>query len=502
MSNSNATIFLSGRLTALVVLVAFQIVLVRELSAGEYGRYALVFGVFALLQNVVSFGIPRVISKFLSQAGWGIANVRIRRLTLSLLALRLIATLACLAIGHSAAWGLGLAQAMSLQLMIVGAAFVVATIIQLDLDMMVQALGLQAISRSATVGEAVCRFLIVAGLALGGHLTSAADVFAVSLATSLPTSAILLRAVLHRLARPDESAEAGQIDTTELRATALGGYASSMAWFASSPSVIRLIGSYLLQIQAFAAFAFSQALVLSIQRYTPASLLFPFVEPTVMRHFARTGDQTRLESAMSILIKFDLLVIGAGIVMVVVAGEPLVDLMTGGKYGVYAYAIPWLLAYIASNSIYRSFEIVAITLGAGGALIRTLSLSLVWVVAAVFLTREFGLIALLVCPVADAACRLAMVFSALHGRGIRKVVDLRIVLAVCTIITITGIAGLSAALMIDAGPLARIALGLAATLAYLALSLAIKPIRSEEIDIFESRADTAPLRMARRLSRA
>ena len=60
---SNAAIFLSGRLVTLVLLMAVQVVIVRALDPSQYALYALAFGIFALLQVGVSFGIPKVIAQ-------------------------------------------------------------------------------------------------------------------------------------------------------------------------------------------------------------------------------------------------------------------------------------------------------------------------------------------------------------------------------------------------------------------------------------------------------
>ncbi len=275
-----------------------------------------------------------------------------------------------------------------------------------------------------------------------------------------------------------------------------------MAWFASSPAVIRLIASRMIDIAAFAGLSFMQTLVLSFQRYTPGMLLFPFIEPAVMRDYARTGDRSRLEAALSLITKVDLALIGTTIVGTIVAGRPLVELMTGGRYGAIAYALPWLLTYIVASSIYRAFEIVAIALGAAATLIWPLAFSLIWLAAAILLTPRFGPIVLLACPVADSLSRLAILHVALRRIGIRDVIDLRMGGAIVALVAGCGSIGAALVRQSQLGPFGIVAAGTAAALVYLAFIAAIRPLREAEANILAGTRSGSAVAMMRRYARA
>ena len=481
---SHAAMFLTGRLGALVILIAIQIVLVRALPPAQYAIYALTFGVSSLMQTAVSFGIQRVIAKFVSGAGMTVRNRTAARLVLCLVVIRITGSIVFLGLGLEIARLTGFLPEMPpFELLVIGGIFVLATTLALDLDAVAQALRLQRISRDCTLSEALLRFLLLLGFWHFSELSKAEVAFAIGTGTATLVIITLIIAIAGRLRAADAVTQIPRLDRDAVRMTALGGYASAMAWFVLSPAVVRLIGARLLQVQIFAGFAFAQSLVLSVQRYTPAMLLFPFVEPAVMRNFARTGDRSRLQSALALLIKVDAIVIGGGVVGAVIAGQPIVDLMTGGKYGALAYALPFLLCYIATNSIYRAFEVVAVALGAGSVLLRTLFLSLFWLAIIIPLTHRFGLIALLVCPIADALCRLALMYVALYRRDVRHVVDRQVTITLLAAVALLAAGGDIVAGAIDAGPVLRIVVGVAATGVYFACAALLRPLRKAELSI-------------------
>ena len=254
--------------------------------------------------------------------------------------------------------------------------FILIIIVQIDLDAMAQALRLQRTSRNALMIEALVRLALLSVLYGAGRLTWAIEIMAISSITLSGSSIALFLAVRRRLREADQRADIGPLDRGPLRSMAWSAYISSAAWFTTSPPVMRLMGGYFLTIQPFAAFSFAQALVLSIQRFTPASLLLPFVEPAIVRDYNRDGQLSRLEHGLSLLIKIDMLVIGAGVIVTSCCGRLLVDWVTGGKYGDYAFAFPFLLLYIGTNSVYRSFEVAAIAVGIRSQLSALLATSL------------------------------------------------------------------------------------------------------------------------------
>lgn len=502
MPRHNALTFLSGRLISLVVLLCFQVVLVRVLPPAQFGPYALVFALATLMQTVVSFGIPRVISKYVGRAGWSLPNRAVRTLFLRAMAVRVGGSALLIAATALTAFFLDDLGQDDPRLIWSAALFIIVGVVQIDSDTAAQSLSLQKVSRSCMVGEAILRLLLVAGGASLGLIHRASDVLLISLFTASLATGRLLFAVLRHLSAPDLDSATETLERKDLIATGLSGYASSMAWFASSPAIIRLLAGHMLSVVPFAGFAFTQGLVVSFQRYTPGALLFPFVEPAVMRAYAKTQDKTQLEAALSLVSKMDIIVIGAAITGTIIAARPLVELLTGGRYGEFAYAIPWLLGYVVAMPIYRSFEIVAILLGASATLVRTLWISIFWIAVAIFLTPHVGLIALLACPVGDAVTRLCFMFGALRQVGIRDAVDRRVLAFAVVAVAVLGIAGSELAILWGNRPFVTIAIGTFGGLAYLAVMLAIRPIRQSEAALISGGSQNILARRLRDFARA
>lgn len=479
----NAITFISGRIITLFILLSVQILIVRLLPTAEYGYFALIFAFATLMQTTVSFGIPRIISKYVTRAGGSLSFSVVRGLASWLLIIRIGASftliLTTLAVTNIFGW----MQTVPTNLLLSSIAYILIQLAQIDGDAMAQALGLQGPSRMFSVGEAGLRLPLIALAGMTGYAHTAVGIIAISAFTSALAATGVLISVFRALSKTDDADAPGAIDWPELRRTALGGYASSMAWFASSPAVVRLIGGSALAIREFSGFAFAQTLVLSFQRYTPGFMVFPFVEPTAMKHFDRTGDRHRLECALSLVTKIDILLIGATVIGTAIAGDAIVGLLADGKYTAQAYALPWLLIYIMTSSAYRSFEVVAIALNAMTALVRTLSLSLIWLVAAIFLARYYGLIALLICPVGDALSRLVLMSHALRKVGIRHVIDMKVIATAFPIIA--GFSMVGRAISNSAGltTFPSICLGSGLAGLYLVIIMLARPLRAGERDI-------------------
>lgn len=495
MARGNAITFLSGRFLSLFLLMAFQLLVVRLLPPVEYSHFAMVFALAVMMQTILSFGIPRLIPKYVGQAGWSLPPATVACLIRGILAFRLVTSLLAMMIGLGAAQLLGWLNGLTISYILGGTTYILVSVIQTDADAIALSLGLQKLSRTALVGEATVRLALVAATALTGCGGEAATLLWIGTATALTAVIIILVCVRRSLAAiPANPEQAQPLDLRELRAIALSGYASAIAWFASSPATIRLIANQYLSVIAFAGFSFMQTLAVSFQRYTPGMLLFPFVEPSVMRHYARTGDQTRLESTLSLIIKIDLIIIGGTVVGTTVAGDAIIGLMTGGRYMTEAYALPWLLAYLATTSAYRAFEIVAVTLNAATALNRTLTMSLLWIAIALLLTPRLGLTVLLICPVLDSLSRLALMHRALARIGVKKAVDLPMTVMITATILAIALSGRLALASINGTMLTSLMAGVAAGILFLLLTALFRPFRHAEMALMD---DTAPRPVAK-----
>ncbi len=479
----DAWVFFSGRLVSLVVLLGFQLLAVRLLEPLQYGRFALVFAWSLVAQIVLSFGVQRLIPKYFGQVGNGLRPRAAARLLWLCLLVRFVGSVVAIALVGAFWPPAAFTGPGGLAFFASTLCYIPLSMAQVDTDAIAQALGLQRASRAALLGECVVRFALTAAGAALGLLSMAWQLLAIGSATAGLSAALLLAAILRMLARvPEREGDIG-LDWREVMSIAVGGYAGAMAWLCSSPPAVRIIASRCLATLAFAGFSFAQTLVLSFQRYTPATLMFPFVEPLVLRQHAQGGEVARMEATLSLLTKIDLLVIGGAIVGCIVAGEPLVALMTGGRYAQSAFVLPFVLAYVSSTSIYRTFEIVAVVLKVPSAMVWALLPSAITLGLAIWLSPRAGIAVVLAYPLLDAAARLALFRRALGRHGVRHVFDLPIAAAMLVIGAICALAGLFAARAAQAGPLQTVAIGVAAGMAYLIALVLLRPLRHRELGV-------------------
>ncbi len=491
MDRKSFRIFVSGRMIALFIALAFQIVVVRTLPVPEYAKYSFAFAVSVFVQATTSFGIPRLISKYVSQAGLTLAKRVVKQLVLALVAVRLLTCLfiLLLLVGLASIFDLSWMNSHR-DLIAVSVLYICASALLFDADTMAQALMLQRKSRRNALGEPLVRFSLIAAAGSFGDMNTAIGVLSVSVLTAVVSFAFLLIGVLRKLSENDHIATlTSQLHRPDVLATGIGGYASSLAWFASSPAVVRILASTMLSVQRFAGFGFVQSVVVSVQRYTPGQMLFPFIEPAIMGDIARTSDHLRLRAVLSLVTKIDSVFIGALIVGTVISGSALIDIVTHGKYGSAAIFLPWLLALIVANSCYRSYEITAIALGAPHALTKSLPFSIVWLAVLALLGHRFGIWPLLLCPLGDAATRLWIVQRSLSERGVPNIIDVPVLAAVAAVTLGMSALGRQVVLFFSISGVFGIVAGAAFGMLFIAVLVLLRPLRGEERQIVAS-ADT------------
>jgi glycosyltransferase involved in cell wall biosynthesis len=454
--------FLSGRLLALVVLIAFQAMTARLLPVSQYARYALVLAMASLLQTLTACGLPRVSARFLSRTDEGVSFAALG-----------LGVLAAIRPAFSTAWPFWLA----------GAGYALAGALQMDADGAAQALSLQRASRRGAVGEPLARLIGTALLASLG-LLDVETLLVLSMATSALAGASLLIAVVRRLNTGDDGGD--DLDWREVRRVAAGGYAGTLSWLMFSPAVVRLIASRVLPLEVFAGFSFVQTLAVSVQRYAPSFILFPLIEPLVMAGAARKRGRVRLAAMLSLLVKIDSLAVGAAIVGVSAAGGTILGLLTHGRYADAGVFLPLFLAGAIANASHRSYEIGAVALGVSGALSRSLVLSALWVGVAILSSPMWGVWPLLICPLTDALSRFWLVQRAADRVGGPRLLD-GLGLAAIVFAALGLSLGDSALIeVVHAGSWSSVGIGASATVLFLLLLPIVQPLRRGEAAILVS----------------
>jgi O-antigen/teichoic acid export membrane protein len=99
----------------------------------------------------------------------------------------------------------------------------------------------------------------------------------------------------------------------------------------SSAGALRILVARMLGLEAAGMFALLQQLLMFIGRYLPARLLANIIRPMLISRYV-AGNIDIVQQGMALLWKSNLLVIAACMVTVIVAGDSLISLASGGRF--------------------------------------------------------------------------------------------------------------------------------------------------------------------------
>jgi O-antigen/teichoic acid export membrane protein len=321
-----------------VVSLSTQLVLVRFLAIEDYAAYTLFVAAAGVLVFLTMFGMDRVIYRFMpplrEQFHW--------REALQLMGGMLLARLALMAI--------------LLFLLYLGAQFLLPR--QIVAQLWDIRLHLAAYAALLAVSDSLVIFCNSFGLQraqaglffLAGAIRMAA-VALIVMATTLNaqevarvfylTEGLLVTALLAVLAREISSirqrdrpgAAAGTIPVREVVRDALSTQAAYLVGFPFKGALLKLVVGAVSPPVVTAAFGFFQTMADRAYQFMPVFMLKGMLEPALASDYATRRDPERVRMTVSLLLRFNFLIIFLGIAMLAGCGEPLVDWVTRGRYG-------------------------------------------------------------------------------------------------------------------------------------------------------------------------
>jgi O-antigen/teichoic acid export membrane protein len=500
---SKLTVFVSGRAIALPTWLLFQIVIVRLLVPQEYAVAAFAIGAAGFIQALTMVGIPQIFSRYLPEALLTGRYAVARKIVIAGLVFHVVLAIVTILLAMTV-WRLLAPGSITnhVELLFLVPVFVIATIIYADADNAAQNFMLQRLSRWVAIAEPVVKLGFLVIVALLGRSVTAADILVISIATTGGGTIVLLTGVRKFISRKDGANTEPWPRYRELCAIGLASYLSTLAWLTMNAAMVRLIAASQLDVTSFAGFAFLQSLTTLVQRFSPGFILAPFIQPAIIGRYTENKDTCRLGSALSIMSKIDMVVIGACIVGIDIAGEAAISVLTGGRYADQASITQWFLLLLILNGCYRCYEIASVALGVTSGMMRTLIVGIVSLGTMILLGRFFGIWALLVVPVADALVKLWVVGRPIRLAGLVHVVEWQQFLEAAVVALVLIVAGRWAVHAIGAeAPWLAITIGVALSLTFLAVVAALRPLRQAEAALL-AHWDTWPYAsLVKRLSR-
>ncbi|MDD5277471.1 MAG: hypothetical protein PHR16_15495 [Methylovulum sp.] len=150
---------------------------------------------------------------------------------------------------------------------------------------------------------------------------------------------------------------------SEMWITARHMYFSYLVTLTYSQQAFVFLTQRFLGVETTALFGFLLNLYGQICRYLPATLLFGLIRPKLIASFVGEGGMAQLTRNANLVGKVSLFVLMPLLVFAGLAGEELVDLLSGGKFTQTDYYLPGLLLVLIPFSQRLILETVAVASG-------------------------------------------------------------------------------------------------------------------------------------------
>lgn len=492
----------SFKFTNLVLGFAFQILVVKTLSPNDYATYAFFLALLLTMERVFSLGIDRTLLRYVPaySADGNFASLRI------LLRKAAIARVASIAVAVSLVYlmavygGGGVLPDESPLALYSFCIWYIGYAVMTDLEMLAQSWVLHATTAVAGTLDVLARSASVLCLVVLEYKISGVTIIVISaITTSLASVFVLARMVwlrsqishlvIERDKEPSHPAVRGA------PVFALSVYASNLGWLMTSPSVIRILAKGGLDVVAFSAFSFAQALCVSIQRSFPGPMVLPSLEPI----FARFATSPNLMSELvAMIFKFELICFASFSIVTVLAGEQLIAIISRPEYGQYYYLFPAIMFVLLLQTIYRVGELVASLQLTHVVFLFLWPVSILGTASLYFTVEKWGVVAILLIPVLESLVRIAIVMHynrhSVGWRAIDPVRSLQVCLSASVVIVI-------ALLVRKAFPEFQIALAMGSLLVFFGSLFVARPFRKEELQCLALAVPSSPRALTRSIAR-
>lgn len=224
---------------------------------------------------------------------------------------------------------------------------------------------LQGIAQISLVTRNLTFLLLLGGAVLAGQV-SLRDVVMAELVAAVIAGIVALGGLVrrirhyrHRQGEPGWSEPSWQ----DMWRMARHMYFSQLITLTYSPQVFLILIHRYLGLEATAVFGFMRNLYEQVSRYLPATLLASMIRPKLVASYVGQGGLGELTRNANLAGKLSLFVLMPLVVFVGMAGEELVNLLTGGKFPNTGFYLAGFMLVLIPFSQRQIVETVAVTSG-------------------------------------------------------------------------------------------------------------------------------------------
>lgn len=375
--------FISGRLIQAAASVAVMLIMVRVMSIGEYALYITATAMATLLGSVSIMGLDRVLTRYVPEGRLKATPAQLIYFIKKMSSLRLVAV-GGLALAVALAWPY-LAplvkmptQGLTLPVLLFA---VIHAFVQFQ-GIVMQSLMLQAELRNATTAIWLLRIVLLLGVLFTIPPIDAVLALWLTLISEAAGWLWMTRATIQHYAELRRGAKmegrgdsSWPGDTREILLFGWHNYLMGQASFTAQPRVQQLMVAAFFPPPVVAAFGFFRNLSAQLRSYLPFQMMKNLAEPVMIGRYVQSKDFSQLNAMTTAMLKVNILLIAPLTAWLIVAGEPAIDLLTGGKFADLAWVLGVLVAsqvvssqvtllVIASNAIGLSHRLPSATITA------------------------------------------------------------------------------------------------------------------------------------------
>ena len=436
------------RIINLFLGFAFQIMAVKILEPAEFAAYAVLLAFLMTAQVFTTFGVDRIILRFIPHLTMRRQFNALWRLISKLATLRftaiLIFTLVLVAARHYIFQLLRIEPDATTLIAI--AIWFCALTIWADADALAQSWMMHYNAAFIATLEISARVAVIIFMFFRHEVIELDTIVIISAATSMAAVVLLVLRLLSftNCLQTTTSSEAigesqTELDVNQVPSYAAASYISTLGWVITSPLLTRIVGATGLGLIVLGAYSFAQGLLSSTTRALPGMLILPALEPVLMAELSSGGPSPQILGALSLATKLEFLAIFVLLILTTIAGQDILRLLAKSEFAPYYFVIPILLIYYLFAMIYRVLELIVRMSLRHRIFVFLWPLGLLSLALTYLTVAQWGVWSVLVWPIVEIVSRIGVLLIILRVDGAWTALDpaRSLTVAACTAVIIS-----------------------------------------------------------------
>jgi pyruvyl transferase EpsO len=342
--------YLVGRGAAGVAGLLTVLLLVRFMDVSNYAAYTALSGLVTMCGILSSLGMERVLSRYIPEARMYRSVEDLSRFIWITSAIKLLTTLFILLLIYVLWPYVGqLIIATEIKIFSIGlACFIVGEAMFQHFSSVLQSLIMQKMLTRLMIIQWAGRLLLIVGVVFIKSEMNWEDslwICAIPEMLGVISFVVVINQHLRRLSvERDEVAKSDSAWPQWNKVAEVGLYNFGFILLSSPPQgyFMKIFTAVYLPVEVVAAYGFFISLAEKVRQYIPLYFFYGMLEPIMIASYLKDCDFSKLSYNCQLLYKSNLLLMVPAIVWIAISGDPIVGLMSNGKF----QGLSWILLLV------------------------------------------------------------------------------------------------------------------------------------------------------------